>query len=398
VNRLRGLKYSPNFERVSQLLSVSMLVIILTACSGPAASFTPTRPSTALAEAVTGDFQPLASCQDYLDDLAKILNREVVSANKVPFHDYVSGKSGVSCQLTVSGTGVEIESPWVVADAVTEMLAGQGWQTDIRYQADGPTGTGVGFRKDNSLCLLSVNWQPSPDVDCPADWPLSACNLTPEQQLYELTLNCAQGVSSLPVSVAAVPPEAAEAEQYGAQLLKLTLRPAKEGYDLEEARLGNVTLIAGLENSGNTPLILAHPNVCFPHDYQAGESFQLTEREGKSEISILITRPNETQISLRHNLLRMFEPGHKDHLVIQPGEAKEIQFGWFAPASLGQWDYDSGGAITEPIFSQKGTYHLGVKFTNMFPRAHIYDEAESSHMIDTAWTGEVQSSTIIVIQ
>ena len=89
--------------------------------------------------------------------------------------------------------------------------------------------------------------------------------------------------------------------------------------------MGNVTLIAGLENIGNTLLILAHPNVCFPHDYQAGESFQLAEREGKSEISILITLPNETQISLRHNLLRMFEPGHKDHLVIQPGEAKEIQ-------------------------------------------------------------------------
>ncbi len=195
-----------------------------------------------------------------------------------------------------------------------------------------------------------------------------------------------------------VTPEVADDEQNGAQPLKLTLRPAQDAYDLEEARVGNIILIAGLENSGNTPLILAHPNVCFPHDYQQGQSFHMAEREDKSEISLLITLPNETQISLRHNLLRMFEPGNKDHLIIQPGESREIRFGWFAPASLGQWDDDSGGAITDPIFSQKGTYHIDVKFTNLFPKAYIFDEAGISQMIDTAWTGEVQSTTIIVIQ
>jgi hypothetical protein len=367
-----------------------MLLLALAACSSrlvstptltPRAESAPSPTQTSSAEDTTGDFQSLTSCQDYQDDLAKILNRvEVVIGNNAPFQDYVTGKSGTSCQLTAMGTGVDFESPWAVADAVKEMLAGRGWQPDIRYQADGPTGTGVGFRKDNRLCLLSVNWQPSPDVDCPDDWPLSACNLAPQQQLYELNLNCGQHGTT------------------GAQLLKLTLRSAQGTYDLAEARAGNVTLIASLENSGATPLILAHPNVCFPHDYQAGDSFHMSEREGKSEISVLISLPKETQITLRNNLLRMFEPGNKDHLIIQPGESREIHFGWFAPASLSQWDYDAGGAIIEPIFSQKGTYHVVVKFTNLFPIAFIYDEAGNSHMIDTAWTGEVQSSTIIVIQ
>jgi len=372
---------------ICKMIVLCLLVFTAAACSGrlvltPTATPRAETPTpTSPAEDATGGFQAVASCQDYQDDLAKILNQvDVVIVNKVPFHDYVSGKSGTSCQLTANGTGLDFESPWAVADAVKEMLAGQGWQPDIRYQADGPTGTGVGFRKDSSLCLLSVNWQPSPDVDCPADWPLSACNLTPAQRLYELTLNCAQD------------------EQNSAQLLKLTLRPAQDAYDLEEAKLGNVTLIASLENIGNMPLILAHPNVCFPHDYQEGQSFHMTERAGKSEISLLITRPNAAQISLRNNLLRMFEPGNEDHLIIQPGESKEIQFGWFAPASLGQWDYDSGGAITEPIFSQKGTYHIDVKFINLFPKAYIYDEVGNSRMIDTAWIGEAQSNTIIVVQ
>ncbi len=233
------------------MLAPCILVLAAAACSGrsvltststphagTALSPTPTVPP----EDGTGDFRPLASCQDYQDDLAKILNRvDVVIVNNAPLQDYVSGKSGASCQLTANGTGLDFESPWAVADAVKEMLAGRGWQTDIRYQADGSTGTGVGFRKDNSLCLLSVNWQPSPDVDCPADWPLSACNLAPEQQLYEITLNCAQIVSSIPLDVPSVAPEVAEDEQNSAQFLKLTLRPAQVEYDFRHAGFSQVS-------------------------------------------------------------------------------------------------------------------------------------------------------------
>lgn len=396
-----------------------MLVLAVAACGGPVLTPVSTFPAgtplpptvtspsltpglasprpTAPAEEAAGDFQPLISCEDYRDDLVKTLNQvEVVIENNVRFQDYVSGKRGTGCQLTANGTGADFESPWSVADAVKEMLEAQGWQIDIRYQADGPTGTGVGFRKDSGLCLLGANWQPSPDVDCPEDWPLSSCNMAPEQQLYEIFLNCAQSASGAPTTVPTVTPGVAEAEQNDAQILKLTLRPAKDVYGLEEAQ-GNVTIFASLENIGNEPLLLAHPNVCFPRDFQEGERFYVKEREGKSEISILISLPNDTQISLRNDF-RFFEPGNRDHLVIQPGESKEIKFGWFFPASLGQWAYDSGGPLAEPLFLLRGTYHVEVNFKNVFPKAYVYDEGREYHMIDTAWTGEIQANTIVVVQ
>jgi len=72
------------------------------------------------------------------------------------------------------------------------MLIAQGWQEEMMYQADGPTGTGTGFQKEGGLCLLTVGWTPSEDAQCPTDQPIYECELTPEQQLYTIVLNCAE--------------------------------------------------------------------------------------------------------------------------------------------------------------------------------------------------------------
>jgi hypothetical protein len=42
-----------------------------------------------------------------------------------------------------------------------------------------------------ALALISAQWAPSPDAKCPADQPISACNLTPEQKLYTITIQVA---------------------------------------------------------------------------------------------------------------------------------------------------------------------------------------------------------------
>jgi hypothetical protein len=70
------------------------------------------------------------------------------------------------------------------------MLAEQGWTEDPQLAADGPTGTAAGYRKEDQICLAAASWVPDPSANCPADQPISACALTPEQQLYTITLNC----------------------------------------------------------------------------------------------------------------------------------------------------------------------------------------------------------------
>jgi len=157
----------------------------------PAATAAP--PATVEAQ---GDFQPLSpnTCSDLASTMALTLGIEILEV-EAPFQDYISGKAGSGCQAMATGTGLDFENLVVVADTLRGILEAQRWQEDVMYAADGPASTATGFRKANGVCLLSVGWEPSEDADCPPDQPISACELAPEQQLYSIVLNCAQGIS-----------------------------------------------------------------------------------------------------------------------------------------------------------------------------------------------------------
>ncbi len=157
---------------------------------------TPT-PTEVVVETPAGDFQPLSptACSKLASAMAQTLGVEVAT-EEAPFQDYISGKTGAGCQATATGTGLDFGDFWAVAEGLKGMLKAQGWQENISYMADGPTGTGSGFHKDNGLCLLLAGWEPSEDADCPPDQPIGLCELSPEQMLYTITLNCAQDTST----------------------------------------------------------------------------------------------------------------------------------------------------------------------------------------------------------
>ena len=160
---------------------------------------------TEMAPPSEGDFQPLspAACSELADAMAQALGVDVVTA-EAPFEDYIERKAGRGCEITATGTGLDFESFWTVSEDLfwtifqdlKAMLTAQGWQEDTTYQADGPTGTGTGFRKEQGLCLLMVDWEPSEDAQCPTDQPIYMCELTPEQQLYTVVLNCAEDTTA----------------------------------------------------------------------------------------------------------------------------------------------------------------------------------------------------------
>jgi hypothetical protein len=183
-----------------------LMLAFISACSGApkeappttAPTRIPTKPPSAPTEipATTeaqGGFQPSIStmCSDLAGAMALTLDVQVLEM-EAPFEDYISGKTGTGCQAMAEGTGLDFESFVAVADTMRGILEAKGWQEDVRYAADGPTGTATGFRKANALCLLSVNWEPSENADCPPDQPISACELAPDQQLYSIILNCAE--------------------------------------------------------------------------------------------------------------------------------------------------------------------------------------------------------------
>ncbi|HEY0603146.1 MAG TPA: hypothetical protein VGD58_09555 [Herpetosiphonaceae bacterium] len=167
------------------IIHIVLTLLTLSACSSSAPSGGETGAS--------GSLSPIASadCEALRAALSQRLGAEVAQAN-APFTDSIKGQSGTACQLTAKGTGKELGSFVDVADKIRTLLAEQGWTEDHGYIADGPTGTATGFRKDNALAVMSVGWQPAPEVQCPADQPISACEVAPEQQIFDISLSLAQ--------------------------------------------------------------------------------------------------------------------------------------------------------------------------------------------------------------
>lgn len=142
--------------------------------------------------------QPLTMevCDGMAQAMSHFLNDLIPTVTEEALNDPSNGLGGTGCQSTITGSGADFESPTAVVGVLAGMLAEQGWTQDVMLLADGPTGTSQGFRKDGQICLAGANWSPAESANCPDDQPISACQLTPEQQLYTVTLNC--GVETQP--------------------------------------------------------------------------------------------------------------------------------------------------------------------------------------------------------
>jgi putative hemolysin len=154
----------------------------------------------------TAALQPLsaAECAALAGGMAKTLGITVTTGT-APITDFETQQSGTGCQATAAGTGEQFKSPSAVIQALGTMLIGLGWNEDLMLASGGPTGQGEGYRKGNAMCLASTGWQPAPAANCSKDQPISACNVPPAQQLYTVTLNCAQTATPATASPTASP-------------------------------------------------------------------------------------------------------------------------------------------------------------------------------------------------
>jgi hypothetical protein len=141
---------------------------------------------------VPAAIQPLPAevCHGQAQAMAQALNVGAVTQSNEPLFDPVTGKRGTGCQATITGTGEQFQGPVSVVQALGAMLIGQGFAEDMLLAADGPTGTAVGYRKADQMCLAAAMWQPDASANCPKDQPIAACELTPAQKVYTISLNC----------------------------------------------------------------------------------------------------------------------------------------------------------------------------------------------------------------
>jgi putative hemolysin len=140
--------------------------------------------------ATSGAYMPIPdeACATLKSDAEAALGVSF-TMTEAPFFDYLSQEGGAGCQLLAEGTGADFADPMTVVDALKAAFVG--WEEDMQYAAGGPTGMGIGMTRDAALLLILAEWKPDPAANCPDDQPISACELTPEQQLYTVTVQAA---------------------------------------------------------------------------------------------------------------------------------------------------------------------------------------------------------------
>ena len=149
----------------------------------------PTPEPTAEAAAT---IQPLSmeECDGEAQAMAHALDVMAATQSDAPISDPVTGATGTGCMATVTGTGEQFESPDAVVKTLGAMLAEQGWTADPMLAAGGPNAIDEGYRKGDQICWAGAGWQADDSANCPKDQPVSACTVTPAQQIYTITLNC----------------------------------------------------------------------------------------------------------------------------------------------------------------------------------------------------------------
>lgn len=140
----------------------------------------------------TLSYEPVSPevCQALQEMAAQALSTTFTMKSGEPFTDPIFGGTGQGCTLTATGTGANFPEPGkVTADLVSAFV---GWEEQLTYQASGPTGELTAMTRDMGLMLINAEWEPAPEANCPADQPISACDLKPEQKLYTIQIQIAQ--------------------------------------------------------------------------------------------------------------------------------------------------------------------------------------------------------------
>jgi hypothetical protein len=132
-----------------------------------------------------------AACQSLKDAIDKTLSGTKKMA-EAAFVDSLTGETGKACQITIQGTGVNFPDFTSVAAKLDSILVPQSWVTDKKYDASGPTGMAMVYRKQYLIAQISIERAPAAAANCSKDKPIAECNVKPEQWQYTILVNFAE--------------------------------------------------------------------------------------------------------------------------------------------------------------------------------------------------------------
>jgi hypothetical protein len=131
---------------------------------------------------------PAAECQQ-LAAKAQAAIGIAMRAGEDDFSDVVSRAEGRACHITGSASNLNVAS---AADLMAR-LAGvfADWREDPARAEGGADGVEKGYTRGASIATVEVSWEPGPGVTCSDKQPLSACQISPQQKLWNVVIDAA---------------------------------------------------------------------------------------------------------------------------------------------------------------------------------------------------------------
>lgn len=191
-----------NTQPMRQVLLIACFVGLLAACApvqAPAATGTPAETVPAEETATTAETTTETTAETTaeaspmpIESVDPAQCDALQAALSAQLGHELTKQEGTACTLVATGTGEDFGHFVDVAQTIREVFEAEGWTEDESAMADGPTGTATGFYKDTTVATVNVGWEPAEEVDCPADQPISACEIEPSQQNFTITIELVQ--------------------------------------------------------------------------------------------------------------------------------------------------------------------------------------------------------------
>ena len=182
-------------RRAGLALAVVAASLALVACGDSDEDPTPTVTPTPTATQVTGGgaadapTNVDATACDGLEPLVAGAFSDVEVHRDVTAFE-AGGTPGQGCRVMVLGDGDDLPTFVEVSQALRAALEADGWQEDIQFAADGPTGTQTVYTKGEQQVLVAAGVSPTDPSACPSDQVISECleGLEPDEVLVQGSL------------------------------------------------------------------------------------------------------------------------------------------------------------------------------------------------------------------
>jgi hypothetical protein len=129
---------------------------------------------------------PAADCQKFAAQLQEAAGF-AMKASEDDFTDLADGSEGRSCHISGSASDQAFASPADLVAKISKVFAD--WRDDPNRAAEGPGGAEKGYVSGDRIASVDVSWEPGPGVVCSDKQPLSACNILPQQKLWNAVID-----------------------------------------------------------------------------------------------------------------------------------------------------------------------------------------------------------------